>query len=92
MIAVHLRNANGTRFSVATFLNRLRSAGLKAHRPYVVVGRLNAPPYCDEIIIPIVIPVLQTGRADILQQDNTRCHVARHTMFGPFIAEQHSDT
>ena len=29
----------------------------------------------------VVIPVLQRGRADILQQNNARCHVARHTMF-----------
>ena len=52
-----------------------------------VNGRLNARRYCDESIIPVVIPVLQRGRADILQQDNGRCHVARHTMFSPFTAE-----
>ena len=40
--------------------------------------RLNARRNYDEIIIPVVI--LQRGRADILQQDNARCHVARHTM------------
>ena len=57
-----------------------------------VNGRLNARLYCDEIIIPVVIPVLQRGRADILQKDNARCHVACHTMFSPFTAEQHSDT
>ena len=152
-------NATRTRFSVSTFLNRLQSAGLKAHGPYVGVlltvrhrrlklnwarghcrwsrrrwnrvlftnesrfnvqfadgrlqvwrrtgesmddnniverdrygdgsvmiwggilvcdsgktefvsvnGRLNACQYCDEIIIPVVIPVLQRGRANILQQ------------------------
>ena len=53
---------------------------------------LNGRRYCDEIIIPVVIIVLQRGKADILQQDNTRCHVARHTMFSPFTAEQHLDT
>ena len=58
----------------------------------IVNGRLNARRYCDEIIIPVVIPVLQRGRADILQQDNARCHVALHTMFSPFTAEQHLDT
>ena len=183
MIAARLKNAKGTRFSVSTFLNRLRSAGLKAHRPYVGVlltvlyrrlrlnwargqnrwsrrrwnlvlftdesranvqfadgrlrvwrrtgesmdeniivercrygggslmilggilvchsgktklvtvnGRLNARRYCDEIIIPVVIPVLQRGRADILQQNNARYHVASHTIFSPFTAEKHSDT
>ena len=43
-----------------------------------VNGRLNAPLCCDEIIIPIVIPVLQSGRADIMEQENARCHVARY--------------
>ena len=57
-----------------------------------VNGRLNARRYGDEIIIPVVIPVLQRGRADVLQQDNARCPVARYTMFSPFTAEQHSDT
>ena len=57
-----------------------------------VNGRLNARQYCDKIIIPILIHVFQRGRADILQEDNARCHVARHTMFGPFTAEQHLDT
>ena len=57
-----------------------------------VSGSLNARRYCDEIIIPVVIPVLQRGRADILQQNNARCHVVRHTMFSPSTAEQHLDT
>ena len=57
-----------------------------------VNGLLNSGRYCDEIIIPVVIPVLQRGRADILQQNNARCHVVRHTMFSPFTAEQHFDT
>ena len=59
----------------------------------VTVNRcLNARRYCDEIIIPVVIPVLQRRRADILQQDNANCHVAHHTIFSPFTAEQHLDT
>ena len=37
MIAGRRMNATWTRFSVSTFLSRLRSAGLKAHRPHVVV-------------------------------------------------------
>ena len=45
-----------------------------------VNGRLNARRYCDEIIIPVVIPVLQRGRADILQKNNARYQVVRHTM------------
>ena len=45
-----------------------------------VNGRLNDRRYCDEIIIPVVIPVLQRGRADILQRNNARSHVARHAM------------
>ena len=57
-----------------------------------VNGRLNARRYCDEIIIPVVIPVLQKGRADILQQNNARCHVVCHTMFSHFTVEQHLDT
>ena len=57
-----------------------------------VNGRLNALRYCDEIIIPVVVPALQRGRADILQQNNIRCHVVRHTIFSPFTAEQHLDT
>ena len=183
MIAARLMTATRTRFSVFTFLNRLRSAGLKAHRPYLGVpltarhrklrlnwarghyrwsrlrwnrvlfadesrfnvqfavgrlqvwrrtgesmdenniveryrygggsvkiwggmlvchsgktelvtvnGRLNARRYCDEIIIPVVIPVLERGKADILQQNNARCHVVRHTVFSPFTAERHLDT
>ena len=181
MIAARLMNATQTRFSVSTFLNLLRSAGLKARRPCVWVpltvrhrrlrlnwarghyccsrrrwnrvlfmdesrlnvqfadrrlgvwrrtgermdenniverdrygggsvmiwggichcgktelvtvnGRLNASQYCDEIIIPIVIHVLQGERADLLQQDNARCHVARRSLFSPFKGKQHSDT
>ena len=57
-----------------------------------VNGRLNTRRYCDEIIIPVVIPALQRGKADILQQNNAHCHVVRHTMFSPFTAEQHLDT
>ena len=38
MIAACLMNTTGTHFSVFTFLNRLQSAGLKAHRPYVGVS------------------------------------------------------
>ena len=37
-----------------------------------VNGRLNARRYCDQMLIPVVIPVLQRGRTDILQQNNAR--------------------
>ena len=57
-----------------------------------VNGRLNACQYWDKIIIPVVIPALQKGRADILQQNNAHSHVVRHTVFSPFTAEQHLDT
>ena len=57
-----------------------------------VNGRLNACRYFDEIIIPIVIPVLWRERPDILQKNNDHCHVVCHTMFSPFKAEQHLDT
>ena len=56
-----------------------------------VNGCLNACRYCDEIIIPVVIPVLQRGKGDILQQKNSCCHVVLHTMFSPFTAEQQLD-
>ena len=57
-----------------------------------VNGRLNARRYYDEIIFHVVIPVLQRGRADILQQNNALCYVFRHTMSSLFTAEQHLDT
>ena len=57
-----------------------------------VNGSLNARQYCDEFIIPVVIPVLKRRRADILHRDNACCHVAHHTMFSPFTAVQHLDT
>ena len=57
-----------------------------------VNGCLNAHRYCDEIIIPVVIPVLQRGIADILQQNSAHCHVVCHTTFSPFTAEQYLDT
>ena len=58
----------------------------------IVNGCLNACQYCDEIINPVVIPVLQRGRADFLKQNNACFHVVHHTMFSPFTAEQHLDT
>lgn len=42
-------------------------------------GTLNAVRYCDEIIVPVIVPYIVNGNADILQHDNARCHSARHT-------------
>ena len=58
----------------------------------IVIVRLNTCRYCDEIIIPVVIPVFQIGRADNMKQNKARCHVVCHRMFSPFTAEQHLDT
>ena len=45
-----------------------------------VHGNLNAMRYCNEIVQPALLPFLRQGHATIFQQDNARCHVARHTM------------
>ena len=45
-----------------------------------VHGNLNAMRYCNEIVQPALLPFLRQGHATIFQQDNPRCHVARHTM------------
>lgn len=45
----------------------------------VVNGTLNSQRYCDEIVVPVVVPFLRQGNARILQQDNARPHTARHT-------------
>jgi hypothetical protein len=43
-------------------------------------GVLNAAHYCAEIVIPVIVPYVANGNADVLQQDNARCHTAaRHT-------------
>ena len=45
-----------------------------------VPGRLTAIRYCDEIVRPVIVPFFQQGHASVLQQDNARPHVTRHTM------------
>ena len=45
-----------------------------------VPRRLTAIRYCNEIVQPVIVPFLQQGHARILQQDNARPHVARHTI------------
>ena len=42
-------------------------------------GNLNAVRYCNQIVVPGIVPYIQNGNADVLQQDNARCHIARHT-------------
>lgn len=42
-------------------------------------GNLNAVRYCNEVIVPAVVPYIANNHADVLQQDNARCHTARYT-------------
>jgi hypothetical protein len=42
-------------------------------------GTLNSQRYCNEIVVPVVVPFLRRGNAGIFQQDNARPHTARHT-------------
>ena len=41
---------------------------------------LNAMRYCNKIVQPALLTFLRQGHATIFQEDNARCHVARHTM------------
>ena len=43
-----------------------------------VTGTLNAVGYCNQIIVPYVVPFTRRHNA-ILQQDNARPHTACHT-------------
>lgn len=43
-----------------------------------IAGNLNAVRYCDEIVVPVVVPFL-LRHARLFQQDNARPHTARHT-------------
>ena len=40
---------------------------------------LNAVRYCNQVVVPAIVPYIQNGNVDVLQQDNARCHIARHT-------------
>ena len=44
-----------------------------------VRGNLNVVRYCADIITPLIVPYIANSNADVLQQDNARCHTARHT-------------
>ncbi len=44
-----------------------------------VPGTLTAVRYCDEFVVPVIVPYLRQRDGVILQQDNARPHTARHT-------------
>ena len=44
-----------------------------------VAGTLTSQRYCDEIIMPVVVPYIQGHNVAVFQQDNARPHTARHT-------------
>lgn len=44
-----------------------------------IPGTLTAARYCDEVLVPVVVPFLQEGNTNIFQQDNARPHVARQS-------------
>ena len=48
-----------------------------------VRGNLYAVRYCADIITPVIVPYIANRNADVLQQDNVRCHTARHTQNVP---------
>ena len=45
----------------------------------IINGNLNAQPYRDEILAPVVIPYVNANPNAIFQQDNARPHTARLT-------------
>ena len=45
-----------------------------------VHGNLSAMRYCNKIVQPALLTFLRQGHATIFQEENARCHVARHTM------------
>ena len=55
-----------------------------------VRGNLNAVRYCADIITPVIVPYIANGNADVLQQDNARCHTAGHTQ--NVLAASHINT
>ena len=47
-------------------------------RLVVVPGNLNGMRYRDEILAPVVVPLMNANRGlTLFQQDNARCHTAR---------------
>ena len=45
-----------------------------------VHGNLNAMRYCNKIVQPALLTFLRQEHTTSFQDDNARCHVARHTM------------
>lgn len=45
-----------------------------------IQGTLNSVGYCNNVILPVVVPFLQQRNGMIFQQDNARPHVSRYTM------------
>jgi hypothetical protein len=45
-----------------------------------IAGTSNRVRYVDEIVRPVVLLYIRDRHADMLQQDNARPHVARHTI------------
>ena len=44
-----------------------------------IAGNLNVVRYCNEVVVPVIVPYINNGSADVLQQDNARPHTARHS-------------
>ena len=55
-----------------------------------VRGNLIAVRYCADIITPVIVPYIANRNADVLQQDNARCHTARHAQ--NVLAANHINT
>ena len=56
----------------------------------VIDGNLNAQKYRDRVLAPHVVPLLQNhGVVSVLQQDNTRSHVARDNI--QFLRNNNND-
>ena len=38
-----------------------------------IIGNFNALRYCDDVVSPVIVPYINNGNADVLQQDNQEC-------------------
>ena len=45
----------------------------------IMHGNLTAVRYCDEIVIPVVVPLERQQDGRMFQHDNARPHTTRHT-------------
>ena len=73
-IIQHDRFGIGSVMVLGGISNRVKTDLVTVH------GNSNAMRYCNEIVQPTLLPFLRQGHATICQQDNARCHVARHTL------------